>query len=598
MSLEQLHDLFEKLSAGLADLVSLQWLAHGVQLAMQILLALLAIWVVERCARSLLQFRMEKEIWGTVTDPNGTAYPLLHWENTLGRSRRCDVVLPLATISRNHAVLQRSNDRIWYLIPLQAKNGVTINGRALQSGQRSQLKDGDVLEIGGLPLTFRSATQEEERAQAKQRTRPGRMIRPFPTLLLLTLFQLTLFAQLAYNLWDTDLSKVALVVTFFGLCILMWLMYLIYRSFRRTGFELETLAFFLTTLCLGVTASSAPSTLYTQFISIILGLILFFVLSLILRNLRLSLRLRWVAAILACGLLCFNLLFAERIFGAKNWISIGPVSFQPSELVKLAFILVGATTLERMFARRNLIFTLLFSAFCVGCLALMSDFGTAVIFFMTFLAIAFLRSGDLPSIAFFSCGAVLAGFLVLHFKPYIANRFAVYRHVWEDTSNYGYQQSRTMSAIASGGLFGNGVGNGWLKNLGAANTDLVFGMVAEELGLILAITAVAVIVIFVVTAVKYATASRSTFYAICACSCAMLLAVQTMLNVFGSVDLLPLTGVTFPFVSCGGSSMLSCWGLLAYLKAADTRQNAGLSIALPKRRAKPSAESEKGGNAF
>ena len=93
-------------------------------------------------------------------------------------------------------------------------------------------------------------------------------------------------------------------------------------------------------------------------------------------------------------------------------VSYTHLSFQPSEIVKLAFILGGATTLDRMFTRRNLIFTLLFSAFCVGCLGLMSDFGTALLFFATFLAIAFLRSGDLPSVSFMGAAAVFGGYII------------------------------------------------------------------------------------------------------------------------------------------------------------------------------------------
>ncbi|MCD8008393.1 MAG: FtsW/RodA/SpoVE family cell cycle protein, partial [Clostridiales bacterium] len=230
--------------------------------------------------------------------------------------------------------------------------------------------------------------------------------------------------------------------------------------------------------------------------------------------------------------------------------------------------------------------------FCVGCLGLMSDFGTALIFFVALLAITFLRSGDLASVLFLLAAAVSGGYLILQYKSYIFARFAIYRHVWEDPSNLGYQQTRTMSAIASGGLFGQGVGDGWLKNIGAANTDLVFGVLAEELGLILAVTAVAVIVLLAIFAVREASIARSSFYVITACAAAMIFVVQTMLNVFGSTDLLPLTGVTLPFVSVGGSSMMSCWALLAFIKASDARQNAGLAVRLPKRRKKNEPEDE------
>lgn len=125
-----------------------------------------------------------------------------------------------------------------------------------------------------------------------------------------------------------------------------------------------------------------------------------------------------------------------------------------------------------------------------------------------------------------------------------------------------------MSAVASGDLFGAGPEEAWLKYVGAANTDLVFGVVSEEFGLLLALCAAAAVILLGIYALRAAGRSRSSFYAIAACATAAMLVFQTTLNVLGSVDLLPLTGVTFPFVSMGGSSMLSCWGLLAYLQAA------------------------------
>ena len=301
----------------------------------------------------------------------------------------------------------------------------------------------------------------------------------------------------------------------------------------------------------------------------------------LLGRLHLAVKLRWPVAAAAAALLAFNVVMGERIFGAKNWISVGPISFQPSELVKLAFILAGAATLDRLFAKRNLIFTVLFSAYCVGCLALMSDFGTALVFFVAFLCIAFLRTGDLASIVMMTAAAGFAGGLVLHFKPYVAQRFTVWRHAWEFTQTTGYQQSRTMSAAASGGLFGTGPEDAWLKYVGAANTDLVFGVVSEEFGLLLALVCVTAVIALAAFALRAGDSARSSFYAIAACGAASMLVFQTSLNVLGAVDILPLTGVTFPFVSMGGSSMLSCWGLLAYLKAIDVRRPPEKEISPP-----------------
>ena len=260
------------------------------------------------------------------------------------------------------------------------------------------------------------------------------------------------------------------------------------------------------------------------------------------------------------------------------------MSFQPSELVKLCFIFVGASTLQRIMTKRNMFLFIAYSAMVCGCLVLMSDFGTALIFFVAFLVIAYMRSGSFATIALIVSATGFGGVLALRFKPYILNRFSAWGHVWEDALNTGYQQTRSMMCIASGGLFGLGAGRGWLKYVAASDTDLVFAFVGEEWGLLMAIFMILAVVCLAAFVAKSASVGRSSFYTIGACAAGAILLIQTMLNVFGTVDLLPLTGVTFPFVSNGGSSMIACWGLLAFIKAADTRQNASVAVRLPSKR--------------
>ena len=162
-------------------------------------------------------------------------------------------------------------------------------------------------------------------------------------------------------------------------------------------------------------------------------------------------------------------------------------------------------------------------------------------------------------------------------------RFASWGHIWEDVYGAGFQQTHSLTAAASGGLVGVGAGNGWLR-VTAADTDMVFCKICEEWGLIIAVLAVLCIVTLAVFAVRACRAGRSSFYTIAACAATSLMVFQTCLNVFGAVDILPLTGVTFPFLSNGGTSMLASWGLLAFLKASDTRQNSSFAIRLPSRR--------------
>ena len=220
----------------------------------------------------------------------------------------------------------------------------------------------------------------------------------------------------------------------------------------------------------------------------------------------------------------------------------------------------------------------------MGFLALMSDFGTAAVFFVTFLVIAYLRSGDWATLGLITGACMGAAAVVVTIKPYILQRFATWGHAWANAYDGGFQQTRAMSAAASGGLVGVGAGKGWLHQIAAADTDLVFGMLGEEWGLVIAALAVLSIVTLAVFAVRACRAGRSSFYTIAACAAASLMVFQTCLNVFGAVDLLPFTGVTFPFVSNGGSAMVASWGLLAFLKATDTRQNASFAIRLPSKK--------------
>lgn len=122
-----------------------------------------------------------------------------------------------------------------------------------------------------------------------------------------------------------------------------------------------------------------------------------------------------------------------------------------------------------------------------------------------------LRTGDLPSIVMITAAAGFAGGIVLRFKPYVLARFAVWRHAWEYAQEEGYQQTRTMSAVASGGLFGAGPEEAWLKYVGAANTDLVFGVVSEEFGLLLALCAAAAVILLGIYALQAAGAPAPAF---------------------------------------------------------------------------------------
>ncbi len=564
-------------------------MADTIVTAVSYILPLFAIIVLIRCTKSMLGNKSQTEIWGYIHRDDGVSL-ISHWENLIGRSRSADICLPYQTVSRVHAVLIRSPKGVWRIFDIFSKGGVWVNGEKVH-GTGTIVHDGDILNLAGNSVRFRDISEKQRDAIEARRTQTWRRVHPAVTLFFLTVFQALLLLELCCTAAAENTSGIALG---FGLLILLeWFCYFAMRSIRRTGFEVETLAFFLSSIGLEIIASSVPDEMFRQMIIVFAGVVAFFVLGWWLRDLDRTKTMRLPLAVISLVILMAVLVLGREQYGAKNWIFIGSLSIQPSEFVKVAFIYVGAATLDRLFSTKNLIMFIAFSALCVICLAFSSDFGTALIFFITFLVISFMRSGSIATIALAITGAGMAGFLMLRIKDHVAKRFAAWGHIWEDVWDSGYQQTHALSAGASGGLFGKGAGNGWLKDTFAGNTDTVFGVMCEELGLIIAICAVFAILALTFFAVRNSGHGRSAYYSIAACATATMFMAQVALNVFGSVDILPFTGVTFPFVSRGGTSVLACWMLLAFIKAGDTRKGASFVVSSPEAQTKKMREAEK-----
>ncbi len=414
-----------------------------------------------------------------------------------------------------------------------------------------------------------SAALREDRRRRKYRYVDRGFI-----LLLLTVFQ---FFSCLPVVFEGGKFYAVNAVCFLGFTLFEWLyVAVMHLAFKKVNFELEFIAFFLSGIGMTLTASVSKSSHIKQLAAVIIGVVVYDILLWFLQDVKRVMAVRMPLAVFALCFLAGSFLLirfaGSAINGAYNWLVIGgKLSVQPSEFVKIAFIFVGAASLDKLLTSKNIYLYIAFAVGCIGVLFLMRDFGTALIFFFTFLVIAFMRSGDVRSLLFICAGALLGAVLIIYFKPYVAQRFAVYRHVWENYDTTGYQQVRTLIYSVSGGLKGLGVGNGRLRYVAASTTDLVFGMVCEEFGMIVAFAIVISFAIITVYAIRTSRSAPSTFYSIAACSAAAMLLFQTCLNIFGITDILPLTGVTLPFVSQGGSSMICSWALFAFIKAADVR---------------------------
>ena len=542
--------------------------------ASKAILVLLSFGILIRCLRSMLREKYDLETWAYLRYGK-ERLPIQHWEVIIGRAPDSDVCIPEREIARTHAVLRRDDLGCWRINDVFSRGGVWVNNIFVDD-DGVEVKDGDVLNLNGICVRFTDLSMEKRERLESKRSGVGRRYSPALTLLMLTVFQLFLLLQQSFYADPAYLSDIALA--FGSLIVMEWSCFNAMRIINRSGFEIETLAFYLCSLGMSVAASSTPEDLYKQILLTLAGLALFLLAGWWQRSLHRTASTRILVALSALLLLGINVVASDVVLGARNWLEFWGFSFQPSELVKVAYVYVGAATLDRLFRRNNLYVFIGFSAICVMALALIGDFGTALVFFVCFLVISFMRSGSIATVMLAVTGAGLAGFLAVSARPYIAQRFASWGHVWEDIYDKGFQQTRAMSAAAAGGLFGKGAGNGWLNRIFAANTDLVFGMVCEELGLLIACMMVCAVILLACFAVRSARTGRSAYYGIAACAAMSILLTQLALNVFGSMDILPFTGVTFPFVSRGGSSLLSCWMMMAFLKSADNRREASFAV--------------------
>ena len=549
---------------------------------LRMLMPLFAIVIVYQCYAAMRRRRRpEKPLVSLFNPKTGGMIPVVFWENSIGRSKSSDIIINDLSVARNHCVLLRRAAG-WFISDVGSMTGTYVNGVRVHG--RAQVLVDDVITVGSTEYQLKrgddfSSPLRQSKFFSKVSDKPA--IQAWKLMLMITLFHLFMAVEAMF--WNDGTRVYSPLILFCVLAAAEWGFFFVsYFVLRRVNFELEALGLFLTGIGVMMLVRQLEKSAYTQLIAAVIGIVIYCLIIKFIEDPDRSEKIRLPMMIVSVVMLMSSIVLGGVINGAANWIVIGSISFQPSEFVKTIFIFVGAGALDKLQTKRNLVEFIIYSVVCVGLLAIMSDFGTALIFFVTFLLVAFMRSGDIKTILL-PVGAVAGAFALLRFVAskisfigdrfnYVLGRFKAYRHVWEYADQReGYQQVRALTYIASGGLFGVGIGNGYFKQYAASETDFVFALVSEEMGVIVAIVIAIAVALLMIYARAVATRTRSAFYSISSCCAAGLLVVQLSLNVLGSTDILPLTGVTFPFISAGGSSIISCWGLLAFIKAADER---------------------------
>jgi len=275
--------------------------------------------------------------------------------------------------------------------------------------------------------------------------------------------------------------------------------------------------------------------------------------------------LRYCAPILmlaSFGLCLAVLVLGEQVNGARRWLGVGPLAFQPSELAKLSLAVWAAAYLSRHRAPQTLkelarpigITTGLFAVLIL----LEPDLGTVIAIGIVLGAILVVSGVPLRVLAAGGSIAIALGLAAIWFEPYRRARLFSFVHPWHDAQGAGFQTLQAIIGFGSGGIFGTGIGQGVAKvnYLPEAHTDMIFATIGEELGLVGAALVIAAYCAFAYAGLRVALRCRDPFGKRLAAGLTTLVCGQALVNLAAVLGLAPLTGITLPFVSYGGSSLV------------------------------------------
>lgn len=263
-----------------------------------------------------------------------------------------------------------------------------------------------------------------------------------------------------------------------------------------------------------------------------------------------------VATILFMGLATF---FGTEIYGAKNWILIGPISFQPSEFGKIFLILYLASALSQGHSFKKLMEPGIVVVISLGFMMLQRDLGTALMIFAISVTLVYLATSKrlyvIIALGLFILGGTASAAIFSH----VRQRFVIWLDPWPYIYNESYQVVQSMYAIATGGMFGTGLGFGHPEYVAVNQSDFIFSVICEEMGLFMGFAILILNFILFYRCIRSSILANNNFTKLLTAGLSVMLATQTLVIVGGVTGFLPLTGITLPFVSYGGTSILICY---------------------------------------
>lgn len=366
--------------------------------------------------------------------------------------------------------------------------------------------------------------------------------------------------------------------------VMVFIIYLANIFVINLKFEDEILFLIVSMLCtLGIIMLFRldPELGKKQIIWFVLGNVVFFIASFIYRKVDFWERLRYLYPIFNLILFLLTMFFGSQVKGATNWIYIGNFSFQPSELMKLVFIFFIASyyAYPDKFALHNLkIFRIRINLeskwvfmglayFQMGLLVLQRELGTILVLLLIYLTMVYIYEEDRRFLYLNGALLFLGGLIGVATLNYVQVRITAWINPWSDIAVKGYQIAQSLFAIGSGGFWGSGLGLGQPHYIPEVHTDFIFSAICEEMGIFGGVAVILLYFILVYRGLKIAMGLKNSFHRYIALGISLMFGYQTFIIIGGVIKLIPLTGITLPFISYGGSSLTTSFLALGILQS-------------------------------
>lgn len=293
-----------------------------------------------------------------------------------------------------------------------------------------------------------------------------------------------------------------------------------------------------------------------QFVFVVIGSVISMIIPWLIKKIK-SFR-NLPALYFAAGIaLLAAVLISDEIFGAKLSVTIGAVSLQPTEIVKIIYVMFIAAMFNASDSFKRVAATTAAAALHVIMLVLSKDLGAALIFFVVYIFMLYYATKKWYYIIAGICAGAAASVAAYRLFAHIRVRVQIWIDPWVDVNDRGYQIVQSLFSIGTGSWFGTGLNQGSPNLIPVPEKDFIFSAIAEEFGIVFDIGLIALCFINLLIILKIASMCRTVFYRLCAMGIGVTYAFQVFLTIGGGIKMIPLTGVTLPFVSYGGSSMVS-----------------------------------------